>query len=57
MQVVKPVNGLDPNRHTTGYVKPVEHAVNAALVWLANHQLADGSWSLHDYTKRCKDKT
>ena len=28
-----------------------------ALIWLANHQAAGGSWSLHDYTKQCKDKT
>ncbi|MGO9113103.1 MAG: prenyltransferase/squalene oxidase repeat-containing protein [Thermoguttaceae bacterium] len=32
-------------------------AVPAALVWLAKHQLSDGSWSLHDYTKECVDKT
>ena len=40
--------------------KPVERAaraIAAALVWLANHQAADGSWSLHDYAKLCKDKT
>ena len=34
-----------------------QQAVTAALLWLANHQAADGSWSLHDYTKQCKDKT
>jgi hypothetical protein len=34
-----------------------ERAVTAGLVWLAKHQLSDGSWSLHDYTKRCTDKT
>ena len=34
-----------------------ERAVNAALVWLANHQLSDGSWSLQHYVDRCKDKT
>jgi hypothetical protein len=27
------------------------------LIWLARHQLPDGSWSLHDYTRQCKDKT
>jgi hypothetical protein len=31
-----------------------ERAVRAALVWLANHQLSDGSWSLQNYTHRCK---
>ncbi len=36
-----------------------ERAVNAALVWLANHQDPDGHWSLQGYTQRCKpgDKT
>jgi hypothetical protein len=29
----------------------------AALLWLARHQAADGSWSMHDYTKQCKDNT
>ncbi len=38
------------HRHT-------ERAVTAALVWLANHQMADGSWSLEKYTAACKDKT
>ncbi len=37
--------------------KRSERAVNAALVWLANHQLPDGSWSLQHYTERCTDKT
>ncbi len=38
---------------------PSERAVNAALVWLANHQDPDGHWSLQGYTQRCKpgDKT
>ena len=40
-----------------GGTKESERAVQAALVWLANHQMLDGSWSLQDYTKRCKDKT
>ena len=30
-----------------------ERAVQAALVWLAKHQLSDGRWSLQDYTTRC----
>ena len=34
-----------------------QRAVAAALVWLANHQLSDGSWSLQNYTQRCTDKT
>ena len=32
-----------------------ERAVTMALVWLANHQLADGSWSLQNFTHRCVD--
>ena len=43
--------GRDRRRNTTG---PSERAVNAALVWLAHHQLSDGSWSLQNYTQRCK---
>ena len=34
-----------------------EAAVAAALVWLARHQLADGSWSLDKYTDRCNNKS
>lgn len=39
------------------YTIPSEHAVNAALVWLANHQLYEGNWSLQHYVDRCIDKT
>ena len=43
---------------TGGGTKHTERAVTAALVWLANHQLSDGSWSLQNFTQRCKcDKT
>ena len=42
---------------TGGGTKHTERAVTAALVWLANHQLYDGSWSLQNYTTRCIDKT
>jgi len=34
-----------------------ERAVNAALVWLANHQCYEGNWSLQHYTERCADKS
>ena len=34
-----------------------ERAVTGALVWLANHQMPDGSWNLQRYTSRCKDGT
>ena len=34
-----------------------DRAVIAALYWIARHQSRDGSWSLQDYTKMCKDKT
>jgi hypothetical protein len=37
--------------------KDSERAVTAALIWLANHQAADGSWSIQQYTQRCIDKT
>ena len=37
--------------------KPGERAVNAALVWLANHQDYDGHWGLQHYADRCKDKS
>ncbi len=33
-----------------------ERAVASALDWLARHQNADGSWSLSDYRKQCKDQ-
>jgi hypothetical protein len=38
-----------------GGSKESERAVVAALVWLANHQSIDGSWSLKNYTNRCVD--
>ena len=47
-----------------GHIKPgdggtprSQQAVNAALVWLANHQHYDGHWSLQHYTDRCADKS
>ena len=40
-----------------GGTKHTERAVTAALVWLANHQLYDGRWSLQRYADRCLDKT
>ena len=40
-----------------GRHQPSERAVNAALVWLANHQDYDGNWSLQGYTQRCKPAT
>ena len=42
---------------TGGGTKHTERAVTAALVWLANHQMSDGSWSLQNYQQRCTDKT
>ncbi len=38
-----------------GGTKHTERAVTMALIWLANHQLSDGSWSLQNYTQRCID--
>ncbi len=40
-----------------GHSGPSQYAVNAALVWLANHQDYDGHWSLQHFTHECKDKT
>ena len=31
--------------------------MQAALAWLAKHQLHDGHWSLQHYRQRCTDKT
>jgi hypothetical protein len=52
----KPLGGK-PAAGPVGGTKHTERAVPAALLWLAHHQAADGSWSMHDYTKQCKDKT
>ena len=38
-----------------GGTKHTERAVTGALIWLAKHQLSDGSWSLQNYTQRCTD--
>ena len=40
-----------------GGTKHTERAVTGALVWLARHQSADGSWSIRQYANRCTDKT
>ncbi len=40
-----------------GGTRQTERAVAAALYWLANHQSNDGSWSLRNYQKQCKDKS
>ncbi len=34
-----------------------DECIAAALVWLARHQMPDGSWSLDGYTSRCTDKS
>ncbi|MEI8372032.1 MAG: prenyltransferase/squalene oxidase repeat-containing protein [Planctomycetota bacterium] len=34
-----------------------ERAVTAALIWLAKHQMSDGSWSLQNFARQCKDKS
>lgn len=38
-----------------GGTKHTERAVTGALIWLARHQLSDGSWSLQNYVQRCTD--
>ena len=45
----------NPMFTAAGLKKPT--AVTVALVWLANHQLTDGSWSFQNYQQRCVDKT
>ena len=39
-----------------GGTKASEEAVNRGLAWLAAHQNADGSWSLHNFHQNCKGK-
>ena len=39
-----------------GGTKHTEQAVTAAMIWLVNHQMNDGHWSLN-YKERCDDKT
>jgi hypothetical protein len=40
-----------------GATRQTERAVAAALNWIARHQSPAGSWSLEDFSRRCKDKT
>jgi hypothetical protein len=40
-----------------GGTRQSELAVKAALNWIARHQSRDGSWSIHDYGRQCKDQT
>ena len=53
----KPRDDKRASNHGIGGTTSTERAVPAALVWLANHQMPDGSWSLQNYTQRCIDKT
>lgn len=39
---------------TLGLAPAQEAAVKRGLLWLANHQNDDGSWSLHDFHQNCK---
>ena len=34
-----------------------ERLISNALDWLARHQNPNGSWSFHDFSKQCKDKS
>ncbi len=52
-----PDGGKRASTPSSGGAKTKVRTAIGALIWLANHQAADGSWSLHDYTKRCIDKT
>ncbi len=45
------IHGILNSTHNT------DRAVVAALYWIARHQMRDGSWSLQEYTKMCKDKS
>jgi hypothetical protein len=38
-----------------GGTKQTERAVAAGINWLARHQNPDGSWSLGDYSRNCKE--
>jgi Squalene-hopene cyclase C-terminal domain len=38
-----------------GGTKQTERAVAAGINWLARHQNADGSWSLGEYSRNCKE--
>ncbi len=40
-----------------GHPSATDHGIRDALDWLARHQMADGSWSLQEYTDKCTDKT
>ncbi len=40
-----------------GGTRQSERAVAAALNWIARHQSSNGSWSIGEYNKRCKDPT
>jgi len=53
------LNPLIKNRElfASGGNDESEKAVAAALHWLARHQMADGAWSLDEYTKKCTDAT
>ncbi len=34
-----------------------ERAVELGIAWLAAHQAPDGSWSIHEFSKQCKEHT
>jgi hypothetical protein len=34
-----------------------ERAVELGIAWLAGHQSPDGSWSIHEFSKQCKEHT
>ena len=40
-----------------GGTRQTERTVAAALNWIARHQNPDGSWSLDEFQRRCKDKS
>ncbi|HWB11824.1 MAG TPA: prenyltransferase/squalene oxidase repeat-containing protein [Pirellulales bacterium] len=40
-----------------GGTRQTERAVAAALNWIARHQNRDGSWSLGQFSRQCKDRT
>jgi hypothetical protein len=42
---------------TQGNTKGSDRSVAAALSWIARHQSRDGSWSLSDYRRQCKDSS
>jgi len=53
----KAISGAATNAEPSKKPRATDHAIVAALHWLAKHQSHDGNWSLQKYTEQCTDKT